>query len=232
VVTDSLRPNQFGQPVGPDLGDWRPPPFPDVDILVGHWSRVERLRAAHAEQLYAGIAGVANAPLWTYSSDGPLPDPGSFREFVRRRAEEPDRVPVAIVDGEGVACGLAHYLAIRPQHGVVEVGGIVLGPRLQRTTAATEAMVLLARHVFALGYRRYEWKCDALNEPSRRAARRLGFRYEGRFRNAVTVKGRSRDTDWFAITDDDWPRLAPAYEKWLDPANFVDGVQQSRLNLR
>ena len=134
-----------------------------------------------------------------------------------------------IVDNEGVACGTANYLAIDQESGSVEIGGIVLGSRLQRTTASTEAMFLLAQHVFDLGYRRYEWKCDALNEPSRRAAARLGFTYEGRFRNHVVYKGRSRDSDWFSITDAEWPALAPAFEKWLDPANFVDGVQQSPL---
>jgi RimJ/RimL family protein N-acetyltransferase len=127
-----------------------------------------------------------------------------------------------------VAC----FLRIDPANGSAEVGGIVLAAAAQRTTAATEAMVLMARHVFdELGYRRYEWKCDSCNEPSRRAAARLGFRYEGRFRNALVYKGRNRDTDWFSITDEEWRRLAPAYDAWLAAGNFdAEGRQRRSLS--
>jgi RimJ/RimL family protein N-acetyltransferase len=123
-------------------------------------------------------------------------------------------------------------MRVDADNGVVEVGGILLARTLQRTQASTEAMYLLAHHVFdALGYRRYEWKCDSLNEPSRVAAARLGFTYEGRFRNAVVYKGRNRDTDWFSITDAEWPRIRAAHEAWLDPANFDEsGGQRSSLS--
>jgi RimJ/RimL family protein N-acetyltransferase len=221
--------NGFGQPTGPPVDGWQPCAFPDVAVLRGRWCRVEALRADHLDDLYAELCGAEHEQLWTYSPHGPFADPGVFAQLLDQRIDDSESVAVVIVDNEGVACGIANYLAIDQASGSVEIGGIVLGPRLQRTTAATEAMYLLAQHVFDLGYRRYEWKCDALNEPSRRAAARLGFTYEGRFRNHVVYKGRSRDSDWFSITDAEWPALAPAFEKWLDPANFVDGVQQSPL---
>jgi RimJ/RimL family protein N-acetyltransferase len=224
-----VRENSFGQPVGPSVEGWQPRPFPDVAALRGQWCRVEALRADHLDGLYAELCGPEHEQLWTYSPHGPFTDPGDFAQLLDRRLEDSESVALVVVDGEGVACGIANYMAIDQASGSVEIGGIVLGPRLQRTTAATEAMYLLARHVFELGYRRYEWKCDSLNEPSRRAAARLGFTYEGRFRNHVVYKGRSRDSDWFSITDTEWPALAPAFEEWLDPANFVDGVQQSPL---
>lgn len=222
------RANAFGQPIGPDLAGWRPPPRPEVDVLPGRWVRVERLDVSHADELYDALGGAANAALWTYSAEGPFTDRTAFATCVRQRAEDPAAVAVAIVDGHGT-CGLASLLAIQEEHGTVEVGSIVLGPRLQRTTAATEAMYLMARHVFELGYRRYEWKCDALNEPSRRAALRLGFTHEGRFRNATTYKGRSRNTDWFSITDAEWTLLEASYRRWLDPENHTGGVQRASL---
>jgi RimJ/RimL family protein N-acetyltransferase len=121
-----------------------------------------------------------------------------------------------------------------PANGAVEVGHILFGEPLQRTTAATEAIWLLARHVFEVGYRRFEWKCDSLNAPSRAAATRFGFTFEGVFRQALVTKGRNRDTAWFSITDDDWHRLVPAYERWLDPGNFEDPGQGlgQRVSLR
>jgi RimJ/RimL family protein N-acetyltransferase len=221
--------NEHGQAVGPALPGWRPCPFPDLAVLRGHWATVEAMRPEHAGELYAEVCGAEDDPLWTYSSVGPFAGPDAFADFVEERASDSASVAVTLRDGEGRACGMANLLAIQREHGTVEIGGIVLGRRLQRTTAATEATYLLARHVFGLGYRRLEWKCDALNEPSRRAAARLGFTYEGRFRNAITVKGRSRDTDWFSITDGEWPTVARTLEAWLDPANHDDGRQRRRL---
>jgi len=223
------RTNAFGQPIGTALEHWQPCPFPDVAVLRGRWSRVEPLLEEHTDDLYAALCGPDDDPLWTYLCTGPYPHKADFVRFVSERAEDTTTVAVTLLDSDGVPSGIANYLRVDPPNGSVEIGGVLLGRRLQRTTAATEAFYLLARHVFALGYRRYEWKCDALNEPSRRAAVRLGFTYEGRFRNALVYKGRNRDTDWFSITDTEWPRLAAAYETWLDPANFVDGVQQTPL---
>ena len=144
----------------------------------------------------------------------------------RRLQSTAGMTPLAILTPDGRAVGIATYLRDEPVHGCVEVGFITMGTTLQRTTASTEALVLMARHVFALGYRRYEWKCDSLNEPSRRAAVRLGFTFEGVFRQAQVVKGRNRDTAWYAITDADWPRIAAAYDAWLAPANFDDEGRQ------
>lgn len=217
-----------GQPVGPALPGWQPCPFPDVAVLEGRWARVEPLTENHADELYAELCGPDDDDLWTYLPEGPFADHAEFVRFIGRRAEDLATVPL-VISGKRGAKGMANLMRIDPANGSVEIGWIVLGRRLQRTTAATEAMYLIARHVFDLGYRRYEWKCDSLNEPSRRAAARLGFTFEGRFRQHIVYKGRNRDTDWFSITDEEWPRLAAAYERWLDPANFVDGVQQEPL---
>ena len=217
-----------GQPSGEALADWQPCPYPDVAVLKGSWCRVEPLTENHADELYAELCGPDDDNLWTYMPQGPFAEHGDFVRFIGERAEDRATVPLVITAGEG-ALGMANLMRIDPANGSVEIGWIVLSQRLQRTTAATEAFYLIARHVFDLGYRRYEWKCDSLNEPSRRAATRLGFTYEGRFRNHIVYKGRNRDTDWFSITDAEWPRLAPAYEAWLEPANFVDGVQVSPL---
>lgn len=222
------RSNEFGQPIGPELPDWAPCPFPDVVAIEGRWCRVEPLLADHADELYDELRK-ADDSLWTYLSVGPFPERVDFIETVEGWAESRDSVSVVVRDGAGVVCGVAHLMNIRREHGVVEIGGIAFGPGLQRTTAATEAQYLLARHVFDLGYRRYEWKCDSLNEPSQRAAERLGFTHEGLFRNAVVYKGRSRDTEWFSMTAEEWPALARAFEQWCAPENQVNGRQVRAL---
>lgn len=215
------------QPVGPPVPDWHGCPFPDVAVLKGRWCRVEPLLPEHADELYDELCGPDDDSLWTYlPREKPL-DRADFAAHVEARSEATDSVTVVVRDGSGVAAGMLSLMRIDQANGSVEIGWIVLGRRLQRTTAATEAQFLLARHVFSLGYRRYEWKCDALNEPSRKAAARLGFTYEGRFRQALVYKGRSRDTDWFSITDGEWPALESAYLAWLDPANH-DGGRQVR----
>ncbi|MDT0202843.1 GNAT family protein [Nocardioides sp. AE5] len=223
------RVNDHGQPIGPALPGWAPAPFPDVTPMQGRWCRVEPLLELHADELYDELCGPGNDALWTYLKDGPFRLREEFVTYIEARATATDSVSVLIRDANGVACGLASYLRIDRANGAVEVGNIILGSRLQRTTAATEAMRLLAGHVFDLGYRRYEWKCDALNAPSQRAAERLGFVHEGTFRQAVVYKGRSRDTDWWAITDADWPWVRRALDAWLVPENFVDGVQVQSL---
>lgn len=228
-MADAVRRNEHGQPVGPALSGWQPRPFPDVASLAGRFARVEALTTDHVPELYAELCGPGNDDLWTYSPHGPFADEGSFAAFVEQRAEDTTSVALAVRDADGVAAGLTNLMAIQPAHGTVEIGGIVSGRRLQRTAAATEATYLLLRDVFELGYRRCEWKCDALNEPSRQAALRLGYRYEGRFRNAVVVKERSRDTDWFSITDADWPAVAAALEAWLAPDNHGPEGQRARL---
>jgi RimJ/RimL family protein N-acetyltransferase len=221
------------QPVGPPVESWSARPLPGPGPFTGRFCSVVPLAVEHADALYPTCAAPGTEHLWTYLSDGPFPDPAAFRERVAGTVADPTAVSVAISDPAGTPLGIANYLRLDPGNGSVEVGGILLGTALQRTPAATEAMHLMAAHVFDdLGYRRYEWKCDALNAPSRAAAERLGFRYEGTHRNAVVYKGRSRDTAWFSITDTEWPAVAAAHRAWLDPANFdAQGRQLSSLRV-
>jgi RimJ/RimL family protein N-acetyltransferase len=213
--------NEWGQPVG-DAVDWHAP-APLVPVtLDGRWARLEPLGPEHGADLHDATCGPDRAPSWTYLADEMPGSPDDFARYADRRVANPGLASLAIVPAGGAAAGLASWMRDDPANGVVEVGSILLGPALQRTTGATEAMWLMARHAFECGYRRYEWKCDALNAPSRAAAVRLGFSYEGTFRQAVVYKGRNRDTAWFAITDEDWARLAPAYAAWLAPDNFDD----------
>jgi RimJ/RimL family protein N-acetyltransferase len=190
--------------------------------------RLERLTRGHVPGLAASTCGAGTEPAWTYLSQGPLADAVSLTAYLEPMWASPDWLPLAIVPAAtGEAQGMAAYLRMRLDVGAIEVGAILFGPDLARTRGATEAMYLMARHVFDdLGYRRYEWKCDALNSASRRAAQRLGFSYEGTWRNAVVYKGRSRDTAWFAMTDEDWTRLRPLYDEWLATAR-EDGQAQS-----
>jgi RimJ/RimL family protein N-acetyltransferase len=222
--------NEFGQPVG-DPVDWTPgPPLVPV-TLVGRTCRLEPLGEEHVDGLYAALCADSPPSLWTYMPRGPFADRAEFAGHVTTLLETPAMVPLAIRLDDGTPAGIATFLRIDHANGTAEVGYISYASVLQRTTAATEAMYLMARHVFdEIGIRRYEWKCDALNAASRSAAARLGFTYEGTFRHAVVTKGRNRDTAWFAITDDEWPRLRARFEAWLDPVNFDDaGRQRTRL---
>ncbi len=229
----SPRTNELGQPVGDPVPGWSPRRRPVPGPFRGRYCTVEPLGPQHAEELYGGCHGPGTDGLWTYLAGlaGPFADVEAFAEAIGRQVSDPGSESMAVlVDGR--AEGLASYLRIDPAHGSVEIGGILLGTRLQRTTAATEAMYLMARHVLdELGYRRYEWKCDALNAPSRVAAERLGFVHEGTFRNAMVTKGRNRDTAWYSITAEEWPALRSAYEQWLDPGSF-DRTGQQRVALR
>lgn len=222
------RTNALGQPVGDPVPGWTPRPRPRPGPFHGRTCTVVPLVPEHADELYGGCHGRAAEGLWTYLAGlpGPFDDVPGFAEAITLQVADPASESMAIlVDGR--AEGLASYLRIDPAHGSVEIGGILLGTRLRRTTAATEALYLLACHVLDdLGYRRYEWKCDALNAPSRAAADRLGFTYEGTFRNAMVMKGRNRDTAWYSITAEEWPALRTAYECWLAPENFVDAGRQ------
>jgi RimJ/RimL family protein N-acetyltransferase len=211
------------RPVG-DPVDWTPPPHLDPLVLEGHWVRLEPLSEDHADDL-ARTVGTASEEHWTYLYDDP---PTDYVAYVRDRLAVPGLASLALRPLGGPASGIASWLREDTRHGSVEVGGIVLAPGLQRTTAATEAMWLMMRHAFQRGYRRYEWKCDALNAASRAAATRLGFSYEGTFRQAAVYKGRNRDTAWFSVTDRDWAALAAAFAVWLDPANFDDPAPGTR----
>jgi RimJ/RimL family protein N-acetyltransferase len=183
---------------------------------------------AHAEALFQGTHGPDKEKLWLYLGEGPFPDRDSFYAYLEKRAKSDDPLSFAIIqNATGSAVGHASYMRMAPEHRVIEVGNIFYTPALARSAGATEAMNLMAVYVFEeLGYRRYEWKCNALNAPSRRAALRLGFSFEGIFRRHMIQKGRSRDTAWYAMTDAEWPARKARFERWLAPENFDAGGRQ------
>jgi RimJ/RimL family protein N-acetyltransferase len=200
--------NALGQPIGAALPLWVPP----------------TLHAANLRDMEGWN--------WTYLPYGPFSGESDYRRWLTTTCFGTDPLFYVIIDvSSGRAVGVAAYMRIEPQIGSIEVGHVHFSPLLQRVRGATEAMYLMMKCVFGLGYRRYEWKCDALNAPSRAAAQRLGFSFEGVFRQATVYKGRNRDTAWYAAIDEDWPALARAFETWLDPANFDDaGHQRTRLS--
>ncbi len=217
-------------PIGPVV-DATPSVRPGPVSLEGGHVRIEKLDPArHGAALWDAVKG--DDSLWDYMAYGPFAGEAAFMRWLEERAELLDPFSYAVVAADtGLAVGIVTLMEIRPAARVIEIGNIVYAPRLQRTPAATEVQYLMARYVFDdLGYRRYEWKCNALNEPSKRAALRLGFSYEGTFRQHMIVKGRNRDTAWFAMIDADWPAIRRAFERWLDPANFTaDGKQKTGL---
>lgn len=223
--------NTLGQPVGDRLPFWTPPPLPPRVVLTGRYCRLEPLEVGHAAALDAASRLDGDGRSWTYLPYGPFETPAAHLAWVEHAAASTDPLFYAVAcEPDGEALGTASFLRMAPQHGVLEIGHLHFSPRLQRTRAATEAVFLLLEQAFQLGYRRCEWKCDALNAPSRAAAGRLGFTFEGIFRQAVIVKGRNRDTAWFAMLDRDWPRLEPAFRRWLAPDNFsLGGTQKTRL---
>ncbi|HEX6144469.1 MAG TPA: GNAT family protein [Geminicoccaceae bacterium] len=226
--------NHLGQPIGFPVPGWQRRPPPPRTALEGRWTRLEPLDPdRHAGDLFEAYAADREGRIWTYLPYGPFEDEAGLRDWIARFALGDDPLFHAILERRsGRALGVASLMRIEPAVGVIEVGHINYAPALQRTPMATEAMFLLMRRVFdELGYRRYEWKCDDLNAPSKRAAERLGFTYEGRFRQATMYKGRNRDTAWFSILDREWPALEVAYAAWLDPANFDDqGRQREALS--
>lgn len=234
--------NGLGQPVGDIVHGWKVVQPPTSRVLTGQFCRLERIDAArHAEQLFAADGLDAAGVSWTYMPYGPFASLSAYREWGTEVAACADPYFYAVVsidplmqEGSGKAVGVLSFLRINPKVGSIEVGYIHLSPLLQRKRAATEAQFLLMQHAFDdLGYRRYEWKCDALNAASCSAAHRLGFTYEGTFRHATVVKGRNRDTAWFSITDAEWPRLRRAFADWLSPDNFDEqGMQRVPLQAR
>ena len=207
--------------------------YPSRVGLEGRYASLAPLDAtAHADALFEITRGRENDDLWLYLADGPFDSAEAFREEIARKAVSADAVFFAILDAGARPIGYASYMRIEPAHGVIEVGNVLFSRELQGTTGATEAMYLMARHAFEdLGYRRYEWKCNALNAPSRAAALRLGFTFEGIFRQHMVIKGCNRDTAWFSMIDGEWPRLRAAFDRWLDPSNF-DAQGRQRATLR
>jgi RimJ/RimL family protein N-acetyltransferase len=224
--------NALGQPIGFPLPAWTPPPMPPRDAMAGRTCTVLPLDpAVHAADLHAANILEPTERLFTYLFTEPFKEAAAYRAWTEQAAASTDTLFQAIVSREtGTAQGIAAFMRIDRPNGVIEVGHINYSPLLQQTIAATEAMYLMMARVFALGYRRYEWKCDSNNSPSKAAAARLGFTYEGRFRQAVVTKGRNRDTDWFSILDSEWPHLKKAFETWLDPGNF-DAAGRQRQSL-
>ena len=226
------RVNSHGQRLGRPV-EWTPAARPDAStVLEAKGVRLEPIGPQHVDDLHAVLCGEDDEPIWTYLSWERPGDRDAMAAIVDHGRQDPGQVMYAIVPVEtGRAAGFCSLMRIDPAMGSIEVGQIAFGRQLQRSRAATEAMALLMRHAFDdLGHRRYEWKCDSLNGPSRRAAIRLGFIWEGRFRNAVVHKGRNRDTDWFSITDREWPRVRAALDAWLDDRNF-DAMGRQRVRL-
>lgn len=222
-----MRENEHGQPVGAALDGWSSPPFPPGDVLVGRTVTMEPLDPQrHGPELWDALREAPDS-VWTYMSFGPFDDYAQFEGALDGILAPPDWVPYAAIV-EGRPLGFASYLRIEPQVGSIEIGSITWSPAMQRTTASTEALFLMIDHVFDLGYRRCEWKCDDLNAPSRATALRLGFSYEGTFRKATHYKGRNRDTAWYAIVDDDWPVLRKSFNDWLAETNFDEKGRQMR----
>ena len=224
---------ETGLPIGPRV-DPLPIRSPERVTLRGRYVELSPLNPQqHGDALWDGIRGPTNDRLWRYLPDGPFPDRTSFDANLEFRARSESLAYFAILDGVTEhALGWAALMRIEPTQRCIEVGSILYSPALQRTRGATEAMYLLARYVFEdLGYRRYEWKCDSLNAPSRAAARRLGFTFEGIFREHMIVKNRSRDTAWFSMLDVEWPSRRAGFEGWLDPSNFdAQGRQRGSLS--
>jgi RimJ/RimL family protein N-acetyltransferase len=230
----SGRHNELGQPIGFLVQEWKEPPRPPRAVMAGRYCRVEPLDPArHAVDLFRANALDARGRNWTYMSYGPFSTFEAYRDWMTAYCLGDDPLFHAIVDSASArAIGVASYMRIDPRNGSIEVGHINYSPLLQRKPAATETMYLMMKRAFDLGYRRYEWKCDALNAPSRAAAQRLGFSFEGVFRQATVYKGRSRDTAWYAAIDSEWPELERAFLRWLDPANFdPQGNQRLRLSV-
>ncbi|AIR03338.1 GCN5 family acetyltransferase [Cedecea neteri] len=228
----SFTVNSFQQPIGLSLPDWQRRPLPERVTLNGQFCRLEPLSVErHGAQLWQAWSQAEDSRGWTYLSVGPFDNEADFISYITGAGQSADPFHFAVVDNaSGKALGTLSLMRIDPANGSIEVGFVVFSPLLQRTVQATEAHFLLMKYAFeVLGYRRYEWKCDSLNGPSRRAALRFGFRFEGVFRQMGIYKGRTRDTAWFSITDGEWPLVKLAFESWLSPENMTNGVQRTGL---
>ncbi|WP_417318867.1 GNAT family N-acetyltransferase [Emcibacter sp.] len=220
--------------LGETVENWSPPPEPSSDMrLEGEYVSLQPLSAeVHGEDLFEANALDADGAIWDYLAYGPFASLDDYLEWVKSMEGKPDPCFLAIQRKDsGEFCGVASFMRITPKAGTMEVGHLCFSPKLQKNIAATEAMYLMMKWAFEAGYRRYEWKCNALNLASRRAAQRLGFSYEGIFRQALVTKGRNRDTAWFAAIDKEWPELEKAFQTYLDPGNFdQDGLQIKSLS--
>jgi RimJ/RimL family protein N-acetyltransferase len=230
--------NQLNQPVGPPLPDWTPPPVPPRVPMEDRCCRLEPLDPErHAKDLWEAYSLDKTGRDWTYLPYGPFASLSEYRTWLETANQASETallgsacIMFVILERQSLKpLGVASYCRIIPTMGSIEVGGIHYSNLMKRTPMATEAMYLMMKNVFELGYRRYEWKCDSLNAPSRAAAQRLGFSFEGVFRQAIVYKGRSRDTAWYSVIDSEWPTLRGVLERWLDPANFDENGRQRQL---
>lgn len=224
-----MRMNELGQLIGDALLDFQPGDLPNLERIEGQYVIIERLsKDKHGADLYEVYGPDSPEDMWTYLFQNPAQSQEEWSQKLDQMLSAQDRFHYAIVDKEsGKALGTFALMRIDRNNRVIEVGAVTYSPKLKRTRLATEAQYLLARYVFEeMEYRRYEWKCDSLNQLSRRAAERLGFTYEGRFRQALVYKGRNRDTDWLSMIDTDWPTVKSRLEKWLSPDNFDEKGQQ------
>jgi RimJ/RimL family protein N-acetyltransferase len=227
----SERRNQYDQPIGPSVAGWTERPRPSRRTLTGRYCRLQPVDPQRdAADLFAAYMDAPDGRDWTYLFQERPETLALFRDYLSNLAKSDDPLHYTIVDSETAKpVGTAALMRIDPVHGVIEVGSIAYSPRIKRSRAGTEAMCLLMRLVFdELGYRRYEWKCDSLNGPSRAAAQRYGFTFEGIFRRAIVYKGRSRDTAWYSILAEEWPRIRSAFDTWLEPKNFDEAGLQKR----
>lgn len=227
------RLNDFAQPIGEPVPGWQPAQLPGSAPLVGRYCRIERVDVErHAEDLFQAYSEATDARDWTYLNVGPFESLQAYREHLTKMAASADPMHHAVIDlATGKAIGTLALMRIDTANGVIEVGHVTYSPRLKQTRVATEAMALLLKYVFDdLGYRRFEWKCDSLNQPSRTAALRYGFKFEGIFRQAIVYRGRNRNTAWFSIIDSEYPALRKGFAQWLDERNFdAEGNQVERL---
>ena len=218
------------RPIGEPVPNWSPPPRPPHQPIDGQYTRLEPLSAAHVPALFSAFDTDETGAMWDYLPTGPYKSLPEFAAWAQSVLSSTDPLFFAVLGEDGTPLGFATLMRITPEAGSIEVGFITFSPSLQRTRSASEAIILLARTAFDLGYRRFEWKCNALNAPSRRAAIRYGFSYEGVFRQSQIAKGRNRDTAWFAMIDKEYPALNAAWTAWLDPSNFdASGQQRQRL---
>ncbi len=225
--------NEYGQPIGKPIDNWKGCKYPDADLLSGSYCQLRRLNIAdHGASLYESLSIPDSERLWTYLSYGPFEEFDSYKAWLTSCTKSTDPLFYAILDKKGNnVLGIMSYLRITEKVGVLEIGHILFSQKLQRTSMATEAIYLMLKYAFdELGYRRVEWKCDSLNALSTKAAKRLGFKYEGEFAKATIYKNRNRDTKWFAIVDSEWAVLKLAYQAWLHPSNFDElGAQKRSL---
>lgn len=229
-----MKYNQFNQPIGESLESFKEPLLPEAKVLSGQYCRLEKLNSSHIEELYKHFSFEDDVPNWTYLPQEPINDVITFKQYITNQINSEDPYFMAIIDQQSnEVLGELSLLRINPIAASIEVGHIHFSNKLKQTRIATEAHFLLAKYVFeTLGYRRYEWKCDALNKPSIKSAKRLGFTYEGTFRQHIIYKARNRDTAWLSMIDNEWPVIKEKYLQWLAPDNFgANGKQYQSLNI-